>query len=68
MIQMGDNAILRTKKAIYSPCEILSISSKAVTVRFCKEVEWDAQSQKMVSNWATETIDRSKMVSLVQML
>ena len=66
MVENGTQIILRTEDAVFSPCKVMSISEKNVTVTFCKSVEWDNGVQKMVPTWHTETIDRNKIVSMTE--
>ena len=64
MIDTGSTVILRTKKAIYSPCKITKMSKVDVTVTFFKGMTWDKEAQKHVEEHAVETIPRKEIVSI----
>ena len=64
MIGPGSKVILKTNNAIYSPCEVVSISAKAVTVRFASGMKRDRQTKKMFMEMKVETVSRNDIISM----
>jgi len=64
MIQPGSRVVVRTDLAIYQTAELITINKRSITIRFCKNTEWDSDKARAVPNLITETIDRKKVYYL----
>ncbi len=64
MIGPGSKVILKTEDAIYSPCEVVAISAKAVTVKFAAGMKRDRKTKQMYMDIKVETVSRDKIVSM----
>lgn len=64
MIQRGSTAIVRTKNAIYSPCEIIALNTESVTITYFAGMKKDRKTGKMYEDHPIEKISRDKIVSL----
>lgn len=64
MLRKGSSAVLKTKDAIYSPCEIVNISKDSVTVTYLAGTGIDAKTKKPFEKRPVETIKRKDIISL----
>ena len=58
------NYIVRTKSAIYSPCQMVSQSSDGITVTYFAGMKKDKRTGEMVEDHKVDTISRNEVVSL----
>lgn len=64
MINPGSKVILETAEAIYSPCEVVSMSRDNIVVEFCAGTKRDRKTGKMVQQFKKETIPFRKITHL----
>lgn len=64
MIDKGSTVILRTKDAIYSPCQVLAISKENLTVTYFAGMKKNRETGEFHEERPVETIPRQKIVSL----
>jgi hypothetical protein len=64
MIQKGSTVILRTRNAIYSPCEVALLHRNSVAVKYLAGMKKDRKTGKMVEDRRVETISRNDIVSM----
>lgn len=64
MIQKGSTAIVRTRNAIYSPCQIVLLHENSVAVEYLAGMKKDSKTGKMVEDRRVDTIPRNQIVSM----
>jgi len=64
MIQKDSIIELRTKDAIYSPCQIVALSDNNITVTYYAGVKKNRQTGEMHESRPVEVIPRKKIVSM----
>lgn len=68
MIEPGSKIILETEDAIYSPCTVVSMSKKNITVSFCAGMKKVKGKEGMIPDYRTETVSRDKIVNISERL
>lgn len=68
MVGKGGNVILRTKNAIYSPCKVVSISDKNVTVSYCPGMKRDRKTGEFIMERREDTISKKDIISISERL
>ena len=64
MIEKGSTVILRTTDAIYSPCQVISMSKDNVTVTYFAGKKKDRQTGEFADCHIVEIIPRKKIVRM----
>lgn len=60
MIEKGSTAVIRTVDSIYSPCKILGLSEKNITIEYYSSDKGELPSSRV------ETISLSKVLSIAE--
>lgn len=68
MIEPGSRIILRTENAIYSPCTVVSMSARNITVSFCAGMKKIKGSREMIPDYRTEAVSRNTILSMSERL
>jgi len=68
MIQEGSTVILRTDDAIFSPCEVVSLSKNNIVVSYFEGTKKDRRTGKFQGNYKIATIPFGKIVKLEERL
>ncbi len=58
------NVILKTARAIYSPCRIISSNDQQIIVTYFAGMKRDPETKRMVEDHKINTIPRSDIISL----
>jgi hypothetical protein len=66
MIKPGTNAIVVTVDAEYSPCTVVNLNAKNLTVRYVKKVTFE--DGQIVRDIKTDIIPKSDIISITEMV
>lgn len=64
MIQKGSTVIVRTRNAIYSPCQIALLHAKSIAVTYLKGMKKNRETGEMVRDYRVDTIPRNQIISM----
>ena len=62
MISKGSTIVLQTREAIYSTCQVVTMSADNVTVRYFAGTKKDRATGKWYDDFRIESVSRRKIV------
>jgi hypothetical protein len=68
MIQEGSTVVLMTDEALFSPCEVVSLSRDNIVVTYFEGMKKDRKTGKVQGSYKTATIPFKKIVKLEERL
>lgn len=64
MITKDSTAVIRTVDAIYSPCQVIAVSGKNITITFFSGMKRDRKTGVFIEEHSVETIPHKRILSM----